>query len=951
MRIPSGIITQELYFIAVDETDLKTRETGLSSFTVHRSRDGGASTAMTTPTITEIDVVNMPGVYSLLIDEDTTIDSGNDSEEILFHITHAGMAAVDSTVELYRAKATIGKTLNVTSTGIGDTDIVSISGDTTAADNLELQYDGTGLAGDTFPATQVQVGSLSTGSAAISVQADSFTLTTGTVASGSITDTETLNGVRHEINDDAGAIDMFYEFDVGDDGTAVEVNIDGRINSNNDDIDVFAFDFIGSTFDQIGTINGTNSSADSNFVFNLLRRHTGTGVDIGEVRIKFLATSGLTSATLRIDRIFTSFAIIFRSVGYEDGAIWVDTLNGTAGTEKFVNGTADNTVLTFADALTLSASLNVERFRAINGTTITLTSDSTNFSFLGDSWFLALNGQTITGLSVHGATVTGTGIDGGARPTFENCQIGTSTLPPFVMFTCGLTGTITAGSTGDYIMHNSASAIAGTATPIFDFGVALADINLSLRGYSGGIELQNMGQLGTDRASIDGDTKVVINANCIGGTVVIRGNVELVDNSGGAVTIEKIASTSRSAGYSNGSLWHNSTVGNILTSIFIDGTADNPVSSIAAMDTLSTALNLKNYEFVAGDDITITQSEASKTFHGNNYKLKLNNQDPPTIITGAEITGIANNTTTFFATDSRLGTTTIPLTVKAGFVAELCGLVDVIIDATNADIEFLACHGNTQGSMQDSFVDLKTGITTNEVAFQRWGGPITFKNISSGDTIFMHGRGIITLDASCTGGTIFIAGNFNVVDNAGGVVSQINHGEFAQEAIADKVWDEALSGHTTAGSFGKAITDIESDATLILAGTADMQPKLGTPAADISADIAALKDFDPVTQAVNVDRIGGSAPAATRLALSANQIIPFTVDTATFTPTTAIFEADDITEATADHFNGRIIIWTTGALSGQATSITDYQLVGGKGRFTVVGMTEAPANNDTGIII
>lgn len=60
--------------------------------------------------------------------------------------------------------------------------------------------------------------------------------------------------------------------------------------------------------------------------------------------------------------------------------------------------------------------------------------------------------------------------------------------------------------------------------------------------------------------------------------------------------------------------------------------------------------------------------------------------------------------------------------------------------------------------------------------------------------------------------------------------------------IADAVLDEALSGHTTAGTLGKAIADIETDVDAILTDTADMQPKLGTPAgASISADIAAIE--------------------------------------------------------------------------------------------------------------
>ena len=113
MRIPSGVVDQVIFFVAVDATDYVTRETGLSSFTVYRARNTGAATAMTTPTVTELSSANMPGVYKLLLDEDMTIDAGDDSQEMVFHITHAGMAPVTRTIELYRPKVTAGETLGV----------------------------------------------------------------------------------------------------------------------------------------------------------------------------------------------------------------------------------------------------------------------------------------------------------------------------------------------------------------------------------------------------------------------------------------------------------------------------------------------------------------------------------------------------------------------------------------------------------------------------------------------------------------------------------------------------------------------------------------------------------------------------------------------------------------------------------------------------------------------
>jgi len=117
MRIPSGVTDQYIYWVAVDSTDFVTRETGLSSFTIYRSRNGAAAAAMSSPTTAELSSGNLPGVYSLLLDEDMTIAAGNDSEEMVFHITKAGMAPVTRTIELYRPKITAGYTLGVNSSG------------------------------------------------------------------------------------------------------------------------------------------------------------------------------------------------------------------------------------------------------------------------------------------------------------------------------------------------------------------------------------------------------------------------------------------------------------------------------------------------------------------------------------------------------------------------------------------------------------------------------------------------------------------------------------------------------------------------------------------------------------------------------------------------------------------------------------------------------------------
>jgi len=132
MRIPSGSTDRKIGFVAVDSTDLKTRETGLTTFTVYRSRNGGVATAMTTPTVAELDATNMPGVYTLLLDEDTTLTAGNDSEEMILHISQASMAPVTRTVEIYRPETTEGNTLDVTSTGAAGIDFGNVENQSTS---------------------------------------------------------------------------------------------------------------------------------------------------------------------------------------------------------------------------------------------------------------------------------------------------------------------------------------------------------------------------------------------------------------------------------------------------------------------------------------------------------------------------------------------------------------------------------------------------------------------------------------------------------------------------------------------------------------------------------------------------------------------------------------------------------------------------------------------------
>lgn len=230
--------------------------------------------------------------------------------------------------------------------------------------------------------------------------------------------------------------------------------------------------------------------------------------------------------------------------GSYQGFIWVDTVNGTAGTTDFENGTDHNPVSGMADANTLAASIGLSMFRIAAGSTITLTATQANQFFWGENWTLALGGQSIDGSKFMGASVTGIATNTSGTQFFDTCLMGAVTLPSDThVLQSGLTGTHTFGEAGNYFYDRCHSGLNGGSTPIIDFGSALDASDVNFTHWSGDLEIQNMGAgTGNYDMHLEGQGGLVINANCsVTSNVERRGHFEIVDNAGGAVTINNEA--------------------------------------------------------------------------------------------------------------------------------------------------------------------------------------------------------------------------------------------------------------------------------------------------------------------------------------------------------------------------------------------------------------------------
>jgi hypothetical protein len=101
--------------------------------------------------------------------------------------------------------------------------------------------------------------------------------------------------------------------------------------------------------------------------------------------------------------------------------------------------------------------------------------------------------------------------------------------------------------------------------------------------------------------------------------------------------------------------------------------------------------------------------------------------------------------------------------------------------------------------------------------------------------------------------------------------------------------------------------------------------------------------------------ISGNTAAADNLEGSARSIVLLTVNTGNVAATTTTLQATGLTEATADHWIGRILVWydTGDALYGQATDITDsaWDAVNSEIMLTFTALTDTPADGDLVAIV
>lgn len=318
---------------------------------------------------------------------------------------------------------------------------------------------------------------------------------------------------------------------------------------------------------------------------------------------------GVSHETARLERTSARRGAL---MALYKGAVWIDTVNGAAGTTLGTNGTETNPVLTLADALTLATALGVRTFR-LRGT-ITLTASLEDWRVIGHAANTTVATVNANGQSLDRSEFTGVQINGAmsGRARFVECLMTAVTGLSGVLYRCRFAGGGSSfASGGGTQMHHCVNGNAQGGTTAFTFTGAH---NLVMVGYEGDLELAGM-TLSTCYAAITmRGRRLVLGATNTDGTVRAAGMAS-VEDAGGGVTVERLLAPEATL---------RATVSGDMD---ISGSVAQMLATLGA-GVVRTNIALQRYELLATDGTTVLQ----------HWPMSTTGTEPVTTATGVQTT-------------------------------------------------------------------------------------------------------------------------------------------------------------------------------------------------------------------------------------------------------------------------------------------------------------------------
>jgi hypothetical protein len=447
-------------------------------------------------------------------------------------------------------KNIVNAAVSTTTAQIG-VNVVKINADATAPGNLANTYNGAGYTNANAPAQQSQVANIAVTSAALNTVATANSITTGTETSGTYASTATADQVYDQITAATGTIDFYYQFSVGTaGGAATSVSWLGYLSGAANSIKVYAYNWAGTSWDQVGTIGGITGTIESSVDFDLTSAHTGAGGSAGLVRIRFQNT-GLTVGVLNTDRILVGYAVV---TVFPSGFLTTSFGSTVSSlTQTQVTGYA-GPILT--DNSTGLVSANVTKTL---GTAVTL--DSNNVLNVSTKYF---GGALLTARDIGANVLLSSGTGAGQL----SLSSGTVTLTP---------GSFITATLGNVLMPSNLTEILGAAvsTPAT---AGILDVNL--KNIAGTASAGQAGYMGIDWGNVYGKTS----------TVSLTGTTINLVTTTTTVTNQLTAATVATGVWQDATAGDFTQAGSIGKSLFTDGVIPGASGGIATYANVNSSI-------------------------------------------------------------------------------------------------------------------------------------------------------------------------------------------------------------------------------------------------------------------------------------------------------------------------------------------------------------------------
>ena len=486
-----------------------------------------------------------------------------------------------------------------------------------------------------------------------------------------------------------------------------------------------------------------------------------------------------------------------------DGSVHVNTVSGVPGTE-FPVGTTARPVNNIADALAIADHHGFHAFTIHGPITIPAVGDFSGKLFKGTP-----NAVPVTvsaGAQVDNCSYEVVQLSGQLSGVSLLRDVLIVNITDFngIAENCVIAGGATCSGVGDTLFINCYSSVDVTTVPTIDFGGA-AGPDVVFRGYYGDIKFANLNRA-TAKISMDlasGD--VVIDSTILDGTIVVRGQGTIVNNSTGGTVEDDLLQTVdvQYASFENNSVWVDTTSANTGVKYPV-GTVRAPVNNGVDAQLIADDRGLYNLTFRG--NTTVTSAHTNMKFWGRSPRTTQITIDTSATLSGCEfelclLSGdLGSNGSSYMITVAlkdvtgifghlencviREGTNT--LSTPNGFVMlNKCAAVSAVNPGT--DIPILDLNGS------------------GRVATRSLDGEIIFQNKSSCNDCSLDLDGaVVTLDATITAGTWRFGGVGTVIDNSVGATVDTTD-LVSPLSVADATWDEPMAGHTMVGTFGSHV--------------------------------------------------------------------------------------------------------------------------------------------------